>query len=155
MTQNLVSLDLSAEALATLDQALTTIEQIFAPFISLSADEMRSLSKMGDKSEQFCRQTALVLEHNRDILPPSFSVAEVQRDFAAFDALRPRLLRLREVVAKAEDTTTALGSDILVAMLEGYALMKMFGKGEGLETLRKAMLVRNPGRRAKPAEATA
>lgn len=155
MTQNLVSLDLSAQALATLDQALTTIEQIFAPFISLSADEVRALSKMGDKSEQFCRQTALVLEHNRDILPPSFSVAEVQRDFAAFDALRPRLMRLREVVAKAEDTETALGSDILVAMLEGYALMKMFGKSEGLETLRKAMLVRNPGRKAKAAETTA
>lgn len=155
MTQNLVSLDLSAEALAELDQALTTIERVFAPFITLSADEMRSLSKMGDKSEQFCRQTALVLEHNRDILPPSFSVAEMQRDFAAFDALRPRLLRLREVAAKAEDTATALGCDILAAMLEGYALMKMYGKSEGLETLRKAMLVRNPGRKVKPAETPA
>lgn len=155
MTQNIVSIDLSAEALAELDQALTTIERVFEPFITLLADEVRALNKMGDKSEQFCRQTALVLEHNRDILPPSFSVAEMQRDFAAFDALRPRLLRLREVVAKAEDTETALGSDILVAMLEGYALMKMFGKSEGLETLRKAMLVRNPGRKTKAAAATA
>lgn len=109
MTQNLVPLDLTAEALAVLDQALTTIEEIVEPCITPPTDEVR-------------------------------------RDFALFDALRPRLLRLRELLAKAEGSTTALGSDILVPVLEGYALMQMFGKGEGLESLRKAMLGRSsPG----------
>jgi hypothetical protein len=74
---------------------------------------------------------------------------EVRRDLAAFDAIRPRLLRLLEVLAKMQDTQTALGSDVLMASLEGYALMKMFGKGEGLEALRQAMAVRRPTKAAK------
>ena len=38
-------------------------------------------------------------------------------------------------------------SDILTAALEGYALVKLFGKSEGLETLRQAMALRRPPRR--------
>jgi hypothetical protein len=44
----------------------------------------------------------------------------------------------------------ALGSDVITAALEGYTLMKMFGKSEGLETLRQAMSVRKSIGKAKP-----
>lgn len=152
MTQNLVSLTLSAKNLDALDGAIATLEQEVAAFVSLAPEVVRGLVKMGDKSEQFCRQTAMVLAQNGDILPPSFQAAEMQADLTAFDALRPRLLRLQEVVAKMEDTRIALGSDILMASLEGYSLMKMFGKGEGLEALRQAMLVRRPAHRGRGGE---
>jgi hypothetical protein len=152
MTQNLISLDLPATTLEALDQAIATLEAVVAPFITLSADEVRGLVKMGGKSEQFCRQTLVVLDQNQDTLPPSFKLAEVRGDLAAFDAIRPRLLRVQEVLAKMQDTQTALGSDVLMASLEGYALMKMFGKSEGLEALRQAMAVRRPVKAAtKPA----
>ncbi len=36
----------------------------------------------------------------------------------------------------------ALGSDVLNACLDGYALLKISGKGAGLEVLRQAMSVR-------------
>jgi hypothetical protein len=145
--QNLLSLELAAADIARLDEVIATLEGIFAPFISLSADQVRGLTKMGDKSELFCRQTVMVLEQNPEILPPSFDLGEVQRDLAALDLLRPRLLRLLELVAKGKDTEIALGSDILTAALEGYALVKLFGKSEGLETLRAAMALRRPPRR--------
>jgi hypothetical protein len=152
MTQNLISLDLPATTLEALDQAIATLEAVVAPFITLSPDEVRGLVKMGGKSEQFCRQTLVVLDQNQDTLPPSFKLAEVRGDLAAFDAIRPRLLRVQEVLAKMQDTQTALGSDVLMASLEGYALMKMFGKSEGLEALRQAMAVRRPVKAAtKPA----
>lgn len=150
MRQNLLSLELAAADIARLDEVIATLEGIFAPFISLSADQVRGLTKMGDKSELFCRQTVLVLEQNPEILPPSFDLGEVQRDLAALDLLRPRLLRLLELVAKGKDTEIALGSDILSAALEGYALVKLFGKSEGLETLRAAMALRRPSRRKAP-----
>lgn len=152
MTQNLISLDLPAKTLEAFDQAIAMLEEVVAPFITLSVDEVRGLVKMGGKSEQFCRQTLVVLDQNQDTLPPSFKLSEVQGDLAAFDAIRPRLLRLQEVLAKMQDTQTALGSDVLMASLEGYALMKMFGKSEGLEALRQAMAVRRPVKAAtKPA----
>lgn len=155
MPQNLISLDISADDLAAMDQAIATLETLTKPFISLSADDKIGLLKMGDKSVSFCQQTALVLGQNKEILPPTFDYEEMEDDLAAYAALQGRVLRIREVLAKMDDTQTALGSDIMVAASEGYALMKLFGKAEGLSELQQAMRVRRPGRRRKggtPAE---
>lgn len=149
MPQNLVSIDLSADELAAMDQAIATLEALTKPFITLSADDKKNLVKMGDKSVAFCQQTALVLEQNKDVLPQSFDYSEMEDDLAAYAALQSRALRVREVLAKIDDTQTALGSDVMVAASEGYALMKLFGKAEGLSELQQAMRVRRPGRRRK------
>ncbi|MBP8132837.1 MAG: hypothetical protein KAY13_01070, partial [Zoogloea sp.] len=139
MSQNLVSLHLSAAEIAAIEAALTTLENAFKLFIELSADEKRGLAHMGDKSEAFCRQTLIVLAQNQQMLPPSFDLAEAENDLTSLDQLRPLIARLRQLMAKADDTETALGSDILSAALEGYAFAKIAGKGAGLETLREAM----------------
>ncbi len=152
MNQNLVSIEFSAETLTRLDGAIGIIEEIFAPLIKLSAGQVSSLNKMGDKSEHFCRQTLAVLEQNRGILPADFDLGEVQRDLLAFDTLRPRLRRIRDFMARGEDTEMALGSDVFTAALQGYALMKLFSKSESLEDLREAMAILRPGRK-KPAQA--
>ena len=147
MSQNLISLTLSSADETALDEALATLERIFAPFITLTPAQARALLKMGDKSEPFCRQTVMVLEQNQGTVPPGF---EMKRDLATWNTLQPRLLRLRELLAKGEDTSMALGSDVITAALEGYTLMKLFGKSEGLETLREAMSVRKSIGKAKP-----
>ena len=139
MTQNLVSLHLTAAEIAAIEAALTTLENAFKLFIELSADDKRGLARMGDKSEAFCRQTLIVLAQNQQMLPPSFDLAEAENDLTSLDQLRPLIARLRQLMAKADDTETALGSDILSAALEGYAFAKIAGKGAGLETLREAM----------------
>ena len=149
MPQNLVSLDISADDLAAMDQAIATLETLTKPFITLSADDNSGLVKMGDKSVAFCQQTVQVLDQNKDILPPTFDFEEMGDDLAAYAALQSRVLRIREVLAKMDDTQTALGSDVMVAASEGYALMKLFGKAEGLSALKQAMRVRRPGRRRK------
>ena len=55
---------------------------------------------------------------------------------------------LRQLAAKADDTEMALGSDILCAALEGYAIAKAFGKGSGLDALKETMAARFTGRHA-------
>ena len=154
MTQNLVSLDISAADVAEFDAALAVIEKLDKTLLSLTADEVKGLSKMGDKSEQFCRQAAMVLGQNRDVLPATFALDEMVSDLAAFDMLRPRAVRLHDAVAKLDDTLMALGSDVMVAASKGYGLMQMFGKDESLTMLQDAMLVRRPGNR-KPKAAPA
>lgn len=155
MTQNLISLDLSADDVAEFDAALAVIEKFVKPLLSLTADEVKALSKMGDKSEQFCRQTLMVLAQNREILPASFELDEMVGDLAAFDVLRPRTVRLHDAVARLDDTLTALGSDVMVAASRGYALMQMFGKDESLTMLQEAMSVRRPGNRKPKANPAA
>jgi len=140
--QNLVSLNLTAEKLAALDAKITALEQEFDFLVDLTPEKRRSLVKMGDKSEAFCRQCVTVLGQNTDSLPPSFNLAEVQRDVASIDHVRPRLNRLTQLREKIADTELALGSDIMVSCLEGYGMLKYTGKGAGLDELRQGMSAR-------------
>ncbi|MBK8114350.1 MAG: hypothetical protein IPK44_07345 [Candidatus Accumulibacter sp.] len=55
---------------------------------------------------------------------PAHDLAEAQHDLATCDLRHPRFSRLQQLPRKAEDTEMALGSDILIAALEGYALAK-------------------------------
>ncbi len=52
---------------------------------------------------------------------------------------RLRLIRLTEL---AEDSEMALGSDLMSASLEGYAVLKVSGKGAGLDGLRQMLSAR-------------
>jgi hypothetical protein len=94
---------------------------------------------MGDKTEAACRQTLIVLAQNRQLLPPGFDLPEAERDLATLDQLRPVFARIRQLAARGDDTEMALGSDILSASLEGYALAKAIGKGAALDALRESM----------------
>ena len=153
MTQNLVAIEFSQADLDAIDGALATLEAKLDVLVTLTAEQRRKAVKMGDKSEVFCRQTELVLRQNPDIVPASFDMAGLQLDLVAIDALRPRLQRLRTLTDRADDTELALGSDIMSASYDGYALAKVGGKGTALETLKNAMqtrLSRKPRDAGKP-----
>lgn len=141
MSQNLLSLTLSDAQLTAIDAALTALEAQLIGLIALDGDE-RNVIRMGQKSEAFCRQTLGVLGQNPQVVPPSLKLAEGQADLLALDRLRPRLLRLQRLTERAADSEAALGSDLMSLSLEGYALLKVSGKNQGLESLRKELSAR-------------
>ena len=150
MSQNLMDLELSADALAQIDAALATLEAGLAPLRGLDPDARRWLAKMGDKSEAFCRQAVVAFTQNAEVLPRNFDLPAYQRDLAALDALRPRLQRVARLHELMEHTEMALGSDLMTASLEGYAVLKVSGKGNGLDGMRQALSARfNRGRKAE------
>jgi len=156
VSQNLISLTLTDEQLAAVDQALSALETAFAGLIALDGEERKGLNRMGAKSEQFCRQTLTALAQNPQIIPASVRLADAQADLVALDRLRPRLQRLQKLVERAEDSETALGSDVMSLALEGYALLKVAGRNQGLEALRKELSGRfSKTRAAEPAGAAA
>jgi hypothetical protein len=53
------------------------------------------------------------------------------------------------------DTQTALGSDVMATSLQGYALLKVAGRGQGLESLRDALGTRFTKRARAPEEKAA
>ena len=154
MKQNLVSLVFSPAEIDELKAAITRIEKFAESFVTLTPDEVRRLAKLGDGTEPFCRQAEIVFEQYPHAFPASFDLAEMQRDLATFDALRGPLLRLQQLVSRFDDTVTALGSDALVAALEGYRHMQSDGKSEGLAALKDAYPSRRP-RIVKKTPATA
>lgn len=153
MSQNLIDLTQSAESLTAIDEALSTLEANLLGLIALTPDQRRQLTKMGDKSEAFCRQAVNVMNENPGILPRNFDVDELRRDLGLLDVLRPRALRLTRLHERLRDTETALGSDLMTNSLEGYAFLKIAGKGEGLEALRQMLSARFNRSAAKPAQA--
>ena len=96
-----------------------------------------------------------MLRQNAGLVPPDFELAELQQDIVTLDTLRPRLQRLRSLTDRADDTELALGSDILSASLDGYALTKVIGQGTGLDTLKAAMKTRLARKSRKPADPAA
>ena len=139
MSQNNVSLELSNEQLSQAAQAITTLEQAFAGLVSLAPADRRRLVKMGQKSEVFCRQTLRVLAQNPQVVPPGLDLAEAQADLLALDQLAPLLDRVQRLAERGRDTEMALGADVMDAALEGYALLKVSGKQQGLDGLRKEL----------------
>jgi hypothetical protein len=161
MAQNLVDLDYTPDALAAIDAALAALEAGLAGLLALTPDQRQGLTKMGDKSEAFCRKADAVFGENLAILPANFDLAAYRRDLATMDALRPRLARLSKLSQRGEDTQMAVGSDLMTNALEGYAVLKVTGKGQGVDDLRKMLATRfargprSPSTPVTPAEPAA
>lgn len=139
MTLHLSSLLLTAADVAAFDDALEAIERFVKPLRALSAEEATRLTPMSERSEQFCRQAAMLLEFNREILPAPFGLTELHDDLTAFDVLRPRMSRLKAALARLDETQLMLGSDIMTAALEGYSLMQQQEEAVGLSVLQQTM----------------
>lgn len=154
MSQATLSLSFTDAQAAAIDAALTELETQFASLVGLSADKRRKLMKMGDKSEGFCRLTLSLLEQNPQVVTPGLGLSAIQRTFDAFDWLRPRVQRLQRLGERLDNTNTVIGADIMKASLQGYALLKVSGRDQGLEGLRETLGTRF-ARRSKSAEAKA
>lgn len=125
MMKNLMLLALSAEDLEAVDTALTTLEMRLTGLIALRVEESHELAKMHGTSEAFCVRMLTALAQNPQIVPPDFDLAVAQASLVAMGVLRPRLVRLRRLGGRAEDSEMALCSDVMSAALEGHALLKV------------------------------
>lgn len=139
MAQELISLTLDPATLTAMDKAITQLEAACTQLDALDPDVRRRLLKMGPRLEPFYRQSLATLTQNPQIVPSTLNVNSAMSDLATLDALRPRQARLRRVMERMDDTSLALGSDIASAALEGYALLKVSGKTEGLKGPRQAL----------------
>jgi len=140
---------LTSDQIAAIDNAVSGLENQLQSLLSLTIDERRGLTKMGSKSEAFCRQTINALNLYPQIASPTIGVDKATANVNMLDKLRPIFQRLHHLSERSSDSELALGSDIMKASLKGYRALRAFGRGEGLE-----MLSREIGERrfnAKPA----
>jgi hypothetical protein len=147
----MISLTLSEQQLSQALQGLDALEQALGSLVSLKVEDRRRLNKMGQKSEVFCRQALKVLGQNPQIVPASLDLAGAQADLLALDQLGPLLDRLQQLAERGRDTEMALGSDVMDVALEGYALLKVSGRQQGLDGLRRELGTRwAKARRGEP-----
>jgi hypothetical protein len=140
MTQNFAATHLSNEQWAAVDAAIDQLTAALEPaLVALSTDQRQRVVKMGDGSEAFCRTALDVIAQNAGLMPRNFDIDEMRHDLASHDALSARVVRLTRLLEKAHHTDMALGSDAMVAALEGYAVLKAVGKHEGVDALKKLL----------------
>jgi len=140
MAQNIASTHFTAEQWGAVDQAIDQLGAALAPvLVALGADQRRRLVRMGDGSAAFVRKTLDVINDNLHVMPRNFDVDEMRRDVETHDTLNARTVRLMQLMEKLRDTDAALGSDAMVAALQGYQFLKSAGKGEGVDALRRML----------------
>ena len=149
MSQNLIDMKLDAEAPDAISQSMVALESILQGLIALEPQQRRELTKMGDKSEAFCRQAVVAFSENPEVLPRNFDLDGFRNDLATLDGLRPVIGRVGRLYQRLVDTEMALGSDLMNNALEGYAVLKVAGKGQGLDRMREALAARFTRRRAE------
>lgn len=135
--KNLITLAITDGQASNMDNAITAMETETRDFIALTTLELRRLRKLGEKSESFARQALHVVSQNPQMIPENIPVADALNDLKVLDILRPRLARLTRLVERANHTYAALGHDILTVALQAYGLLKLTGKSEGMEGLRR------------------
>jgi hypothetical protein len=152
MQQNVVTLNLSESQLVAVDAALTELEIQLTGLVALSPATKKRMQPMGEKSEAFCRQALRVLNENPQVVPPSLDVTDAVNDLKTLDQLRPRAIRLSRLMSRLEDTDFALGSVVMQTATQGYALLKLVGRAQGLDEVRKGLGTRFIKRRRQPEE---
>lgn len=152
VAQNLLSITYTDEQMAAAEAAISQLETIFENFLSLTPIERRRINRMGQQSQPFCERTLMLMEQNVKLIPPVLDLAEARRDQKALQQIAPLLNRLERLTERGSDTEAALGSDLMMLCLDGYAALDRGGVGEGLDSLRKELSVRFSRKRRAPNE---
>jgi hypothetical protein len=127
---------LSPQDIQEIKTALQTIQKKLPFLITLSNEERRRLLKMGDKSLAFVNNSVTAAQSNREILPASFDVEELVRDYQLASALTELLTSMRQITEQVDDTLLAVGSEAMSSSLTVYDYVKTAAKKTpGLKTV--------------------
>ncbi|MEH2363181.1 hypothetical protein [Nostoc sp.] len=116
--------------------ALQTVQKKLPFLITLSTQERRKLVKMGDKSLAFVNNSVTAAQSNREILPATFDVEELVRDYQLATALTELLISMQQITEQVDDTLMAVGSEAMTGSLTVYDYVKTASKKTpGLKTV--------------------
>lgn len=122
--ENRISFTIGAEALVNINSAIATIEQNLPLLINLSADERKSIPKMGDKTLAFVSKALEYSKQNPQVVPSFLDVAEFEKDVMAVNSLNKVLIPLQRLVEKLDDSNLLAGSEAYSAALVFYNAVK-------------------------------
>ncbi|MBE9008199.1 hypothetical protein IQ259_24830 [Fortiea sp. LEGE XX443] len=149
-----ITASLTPEDIQEIKAAFATIQAKLPFLVTLSAEERRSLFKMGDKRLAFVNTSLIAAQSNREILPASFDLDEFIRDYQLATTLTELLIGLRQLTEQVDDTLMAVGSEAMGSSLTVYDYVKTAAKKTpGLKTIAQQMGDRFKAIKSKPAKA--
>jgi hypothetical protein len=149
-----VNASISPQDMQEIKAALQIIQKKLPFLITLSVEQRRKLVKMGDKSLAFVNNSVAAAQSNRDILPASFDVEELVRDYQLTTTLTELLTSMRQLTEQVDDTLLAVGSDTMTSSLTVYDYVKTAAKKTpGLKTIAEQLGERFKAIRGRTAKA--
>ncbi|BBD66583.1 hypothetical protein NIES4072_61470 [Nostoc commune NIES-4072] len=104
MSYQNIAAALSPQDIQEIKAALQKIQQKMPFLVTLSTEERRKLVKMGDKSLAFVNNSVTAAQSNREILPATFEVEELVRDYQLATALTEVLISMQQLTEQVDDT---------------------------------------------------
>jgi hypothetical protein len=133
---NTTPAEISPQDLQDIKEALKTVQDNLPFLIHLSTQERRRAYKMGDKSLAFVTNSLSAAEANPGILPGSFDVAALNRNYRLSQNLLEILTQLKQLTEQVDDTLMAVSSNAMDSSLQVYDYVKTAAKREpGLKSL--------------------
>jgi len=123
-----IDASLSDTDLKEIKAAIATIEQKMPFLVNLTAEERRSLYKMGDKRLAFVQNSLKAATNNRGILPNSFDYDGYIKDCELAAKLTEVVMALHQITEQADDTLMAVGSEAMGSSLTVYEYVKTAAK---------------------------
>ena len=112
MTENRISIEISAADIAAVTEAIQVIVTKLSPYlIALGVEDKKALAKIGERNLPFVEKCVQYAETNSEFLPFYVSGAELRKDFTAFGVLKNFLRSINQVVSNLDDTATICGSE--------------------------------------------
>jgi hypothetical protein len=128
MTPNELSATLSENDIQDINNAIALINKKMPFLVHLTIGERRRRFKMGDKSLAFVNNSINAAQSNPDILPSSFDLEELRRDYQLAATLTEIQTQLSQLSEKVDDTLLSVGSDAMTNSLTIYDYVKTAAK---------------------------
>jgi hypothetical protein len=149
-----IAATLSPQDIQEIKAALQTVQKKMPFLITLSTEERRKLLKMGDKSLAFVNNSVTAAQSNREILPATFDVEELVRDYQLATALTELLISVQQLAEQVDDTLMAVGSEAMSSSLTVYDYVKTASKKTpGLKTVAEQLGERFKAIKGRPTKA--
>jgi hypothetical protein len=126
----------SGAALREIAVALATINEKLPFLVLLSAEERKSLFKMGDKSVAFVEEALMAAKNYPEAIPATLDVSAFEKDMTLAKQLGEIEMLLTTLLTKVSDTRIAAGSEAISSAAQVYQQLKASGRTEpGLKSV--------------------
>lgn len=127
--ENLISMSLTDAQWQEAETAVQTLKKLFEnQLVTLTPDQRRTISKMGDGSLPFTEKAVDYAKSNPEFLPPFVKVEEFENDLKASRMLNNLLQSLSQLTTQIDDSMIVAGSEAFTAARAYYATVKTAAK---------------------------
>ncbi|MGL6121341.1 MAG: hypothetical protein ACRC0V_12665 [Fusobacteriaceae bacterium] len=124
-TQNQISVVIPEETITTVNQKLEEVRKLLSPYLqALTADEKRSLFKMGDKTLATVFKVQDYVQSNPEFTPEYMNTDEFNKDVTTVRQLQTVMNLSNQIYNDVRDTAMLAGSEALQGGLLYYGSVR-------------------------------